>query len=190
MAEVTGKPQIKRWYLVHTSAGNEDKVKEELLKRVHSAHLEDKILRVEVPKEWRIEYKGKKPEPVKVQKVVYPGYVFVEVVIDPEKGVMDSDTWTLIRFTPGVHGFVSVDGRPAPVDDEQMLAVLNAGEEAVAKLDIEEGDEVEVVDGPFRGKYGKVTKVDHERKRVYVALHIFGREVIAELDFVQVRKKK
>ena len=178
----------KRWYLVHTSAGNEAKVKAELLKRIKSAHLEDRILRVEVPTEMRIEYRGNKPR--KVEKVIYPGYVFVEVVIDPTKGAMDSDTWTLIRFTPGVHGFVSVDGRPSPVDDEEMLAVLNADKDEMPKLDIEVGEQVEVIDGPFRGKEGRVTKVDHERKRVYVAIHVFGREVIAELDFVQVRKKK
>jgi len=95
---------MKKWYIVTTVHGKESAVAEAIKLRAENAG-NTAISDVLVPKEWRLEYRGKKPRPERVQRVIYPGYVFVEVEVDPEKGVIDPETWSLIRYTLvyGVH---------------------------------------------------------------------------------------
>ncbi|NPV88837.1 transcription termination/antitermination protein NusG [Coprothermobacteraceae bacterium] len=181
---------MKRWYIVTTAHGKEDSVAEAIMRRAENAGLMT-ISEVLVPKEWRLEYRGKKPKPERVQRVIYPGYVFVEVEVDPEKGVIDPETWSVIRHTPGVKGFISTpDHVPIPVQDNEMKKVLlKSREQEAIKVDLQAGDEVEVRDGALKGLTGIVVEVDHEKQKVYVKVNMFGREVISDLDAVQVKKK-
>jgi len=181
---------MKKWYIVTTVHGKESAVAEAIKLRAENAG-NTAISDVLVPKEWRLEYRGKKPRPERVQRVIYPGYVFVEVEVDPEKGVIDPETWSLIRYTPGVRGFISTpDHTPIPVQDNEMEKVLQKSREQEAvKVDLQTGDEVEVRDGALKGLTGVVVDVDHEKQKVFVKISMFGRGVISDLDAVQVRKK-
>jgi transcriptional antiterminator NusG len=161
-------------------AGSEHKVKANLERRIASMGMQDQIFQVVVPMEETIEVRRGKKRFTK--RKVFPGYVMVEMI-------MNDRSWYVVRNTPGVTGFVGSGMRPEPLSDEEVKVILRqAGIEKKPRLDIEKGEVVKVISGPFLNYTGAVESVDHERGKVTVLLSIFGRETPVELEFSDVEK--
>ena len=184
---LTQKPPEKRWYVIHTYSGYEKKVKTNLEHRIESMGMDDKIFQVLVPEEDEIEIRG--GQRVTVQKKVYPGYVLVEMVLDP-------DSWFVVRNTPGVTSFVgggNIPGsrnEPIPLEEHEVKQILRqmGVETPRYRVAFQKGQSVRVTDGPFAEFIGTVDEVNPERNKVKVLVSIFGRETPVELDFLQVEK--
>ena len=174
----------KRWYVVHTYSGYENKVKTNLEKRIDSMGMTDKIFRILVPMEDETEIKNGKKKVV--QKKVFPGYVLAEMV-------MTDDSWYVVRNTPGVTGFVGSPGagsKPTPLLHEEAEAILKQMgiEEAKADVDFDIHENVKVTDGPFSDFVGSIEEIDVDKQKVKVHVNMFGRETPVELDFTQIEK--
>ncbi len=171
----------RRWYVLHTYSGYEENVKSNLLQRVESFDMQDKIFNVLVPKEKKIKIKSGKR--VSIEEKIFPGYVLVEMVVT-------DDSWYVVRNTPNVTGFIGSGTTPTPIDQKEIDSLLKRVNttEAQHKIDVETGDVVRIVDGPFKNFEGKVSAVDQERGRIKVMVSMFGRETPVELDALQVKK--
>jgi len=171
----------KRWYVIHTYSGYENKVKTNLEHRIHSMDMGDKIFQVLVPTEEEIEIKNGKRHPV--ERKVYPGYVLVEMK-------MGDDSWYVVRNTPGVTSFVGMGTTPTPLSDGEVKAILRQIKLDAPKYKVAftKGEAVRVTDGPFTDLHGVVDEVNPERNKVKVLVSIFGRETPVELDFLQIEK--
>ena len=175
-----------QWFVVHTYAGYENKVKSNLESRISSMNMEERIHEVVIPVEDVIEFKnGKK---VVVQKKVFPGYLLVRCDLD-------DDSWYVVRNTPGVTGFVGQGSKPVPLsrkDVETFLGVKQPGVEAVKKtrprLEYEVGESVRVREGPFADFSGQIAEINEDQLKLKVLVNIFGRETPVELEFSQVAK--
>ncbi|RBW67741.1 transcription termination/antitermination protein NusG [Bacillus taeanensis] len=174
----------KRWYVVHTYSGYENKVKANLEKRVESMGMTDKIFRVIVPMEEETEIKnGKKKTAL---RKVFPGYVLTEMI-------MTDDSWYVVRNTPGVTGFVGSAGagsKPTPLLPEEVESILKqmGMDEPRAEIDFEISENVKVTEGPFADFVGKIEEIDLDKQKVKVHVNMFGRETPVELDFTQIEK--
>jgi transcriptional antiterminator NusG len=179
-----------RWYVVHTYAGYENKVKQNLASRVRSMGVEEQIFEVVIPMETVIEFKaGRKQE---VQKKVFPGYLLVRMDLD-------DNSWYVVRNTPGVTGFVGSGAKPTPLSRREVEDILGTGEkeeEAVGattkkarpRLEYDVGEQVRVVTGPFADFNGVISEIDVDRSKLKVLVNIFGRETPVELEFADVAK--
>ena len=174
-------PKERRWYVIHTYSGYEEAVARNLKQRIESFGMEDKIFNVLVPKEKKIKIKGGKKEIV--EEKIYPGYVFVEMIVT-------DDSWYVVRNTPNVTGFVGSGTTPIPVSDEEMKELLKRIEvkEPQYRIEVKVGDLVKIIDGPFKDFDGKVAEVDEERGKVKVMINLFGRDTPVELDSLQIKK--
>jgi transcriptional antiterminator NusG len=171
----------RRWYVIHTYSGYENKVKTNLEHRITSMDMGDKIYQVLVPTEEEIEIKNGKRHPV--EKKVFPGYVLVEMI-------MGDDSWYVVRNTPGVTSFVGSGNKPTPLTDGEVRAILRQIKLDAPKYKVAftKGEAVRVTDGPFTDLHGVVDEVNPERNKVKVLVSIFGRETPVELDFLQIEK--
>jgi transcription termination/antitermination protein NusG len=178
---VEEKDDNRRWYVIHTYSGYENKVKTNLEHRIHSMDMGDKIFQVLVPTEEEIEIKNGKRHPV--ERKVYPGYVLVEMN-------MGDDSWYVVRNTPGVTSFVGMGTTPTPLSDGEVKAILRQIKLDAPKYKVAftKGEAVRVTDGPFTDLHGVVDEVNPERNKVKVLVSIFGRETPVELDFLQIEK--
>jgi transcriptional antiterminator NusG len=166
-----------KWYVVHTYSGYENKVKANLEKIVENRGMQDYILDIVVPMEEQIEIKdGKKKATL---RKVFPGYVLVKMV-------MTDESWYVVRNTRGVTGFVGPGSKPVPLTDEEVKAM--GVEEFETVVDYEVGDNVRVISGPLENFIGIVEEINLERKKVRVAVSMFGRETPVELDLIQIQK--
>lgn len=174
----------KKWYVVNTYSGHENKVKEKLEMRTVSMGMEDYIFRVIVPEEKVIEEKnGVKKEKI---KKLFPGYILVEMV-------MTDEAWFVVRNTPGVTGFIGSSGKgakPFPLQPYEVDKILN--DMGMSRLevntDLKEGTLVKVISGPFSGMEGKVDSVDKNNNKLIVLLDLFGQETSVEVEFSQIEK--
>lgn len=171
----------RHWYVLHTYSGYEDAVAHNLRQRIESLDMGDKIFNVLVPKEKKIKIKGGKRQVV--EEKIYPGYVLVEMIVDDE-------SWYVVRNTPRVTGFIGAGTVPIPISDEEIKNIQKrmGVEEPTYKIDVDVGDVVRIIDGPFKDFDGKINEVDRERGKVKVLVNMFGRETPVELDFLQVKK--
>ena len=176
------------WFVVHTYAGYENKVKQNLASRVRSMNVEDRIYEVVIPMEDVIEFKGGRK--VVVQKKVFPGYLLVSQELD-------DDSWYVVRNTPGVTGFVGSGAKPTPLSRREVEDILGVGKpegaevaqkKARPRLEFETGEQVRVVAGPFADFNGAISEIDVDRSKLKVLVNIFGRETPVELEFGQVSK--
>ena len=169
----------RQWYVIHTYSGYENKVKANLEKRVQSMGMEDKIFQVLVPTEEEVEFKDGKRR--RVKKKIFPGYVMVEMINTDE-------SWYVVRNTPGVTGFVSSGNKPVPLQEREVRAILRQmgllAERPQADLEI--GQAIKVITGPFSGMNGVVEELHPERGKLRVRVNMFGRDTPVELDFEQV----
>jgi len=165
------------WYVVHTYSGHENKVKVNIEKIVENRGMQDLILGVVVPTEDRVEIKNGQRK-VKTKKM-FPGYVIVKMIVTNE-------SWYLVRNTQGVTGFVGHGSEPIPLTKEE---VRRMGIEKVhIDLDIDVGDTIKVINGPFESFMGLVEEVNMERQTLRVKISMFGRDTPVELEFGQVDK--
>lgn len=171
----------KKWYVVHTYSGYENKVKANLEKRVDSMGMQDKIFRVLVPVEEQIEVKNGKKKAV--ERKIFPGYVLVEMIVT-------DDSWYVVRNTPGVTGFVGAGTKPIPLRKSEVETLLKQMgiEETKKKIDIDKGQNVKVISGPFEDFVGKVVEIDQDKQKLKVLISMFGRETPIELEFNQIEK--
>jgi len=175
------------WFVVHTYAGYENKVKQNLASRVRSMNVEEQIFEVVIPMEDVIEFKGGRK--VVVQKKVFPGYLLVRMALD-------DDSWYVVRNTPGVTGFVGNGARPTPLSRKEVENILGTGEKeevgaekrARPRLDFEVSEQVRVTTGPFADFNGVISDIDVGRSKLTVLVNIFGRETPVELELGQVAK--
>jgi transcriptional antiterminator NusG len=183
VAPAPGEPTTdgRRWFVIHTYSGYENKVKTNLEHRIQSMDMGDKIFQVLVPTEEEIEIKNGKRHPV--ERKIFPGYVLVEMV-------MSDDSWYVVRNTPGVTSFVGSGNKPTELSDTEVRQILRQIKLDAPKYKVAftKGEAVRVTDGPFTDLHGVVDEVNPERNKVKVLVSIFGRETPVELDFLQIEK--
>jgi len=175
----------KEWYVVNTYSGHESKVKEKLEARTESMGMQDYIFRVIIPETKEIETLKDGTTKEKTHKM-FPGYILVEMI-------MSDEAWYIVRNTPGVTGFIGSSGKgakPTPLPPQEIDRVLaNMG---MSRLNIDTeinvGDKVNIVDGPFKGMMGKVDNIDNENNRLNVLIDLFGQETPVEVELFQVTK--
>jgi transcriptional antiterminator NusG len=166
-----------KWYVVHTYSGHENKVKVNLEKLVENRGMQDLVLQVVVPTEEHVEFKDNERR-LKTRKM-FPGYVIVKMIVTNE-------SWYLVRNTQGVTGFVGHGSEPIPLSDEEVRRM--GIEKTVIDLNIEAGDSVKVISGPFKGFTGLVEEVNADRQTLKTKVNMFGRATPVELEFDQVDK--
>ncbi|HVA79147.1 MAG TPA: transcription termination/antitermination protein NusG [Candidatus Binataceae bacterium] len=184
-ADSNASPDSKmKWYVVHTYSGYEQKAKKALEERVRALHMEDRIGEVLVPIE-RVQELGKGGQRKIASRKFFPGYIFVNMVLDDE-------TWHVIKNTPKITGFVGHNTEPPEVPEAEARGIKEQMEEGALrpkpKVLFEVGEAIKVVDGPFQDFNGTVEEVKPEKGKVRVLISIFGRATPVELDFVQVEK--
>jgi len=173
----------KKWFIIHTYSGFEQKVKESLQSRAEAFGFADKIGNILIPTEEVVEMRGGKK--VTSKRLVYPGYVLVEME-------MNDELWHAVKNTPRVTGFVGGGNAPVPLSADEVNSILyrqaSAAERPRPKMTFEKNDSVRIVDGPFANFSGKVDEVNPERGTLRVMVTIFGRATPVELEFLQVEK--
>ena len=173
--------QEKRWYVIHTYSGYENKVSANLERKVHSLGTENEIFRIVIPMENEVEIKdGKKRS---VQRKVFPGYVLVEMIVNDR-------SWYAVRNTPGVTGFVGSGSKPIPLTEDEVRQIMRSMgvEESRPKIDFQLHQLVRLKSGPFADCLGKVSEINEERGKLKVLVDMFGRETPVEIDFTQVEE--
>jgi transcriptional antiterminator NusG len=171
------------WYVVHSYAGYENKVKANLETRITSLNMEDYIFQIEVPTEEVTQVKGGKRQTV--QQKVFPGYLLVRMYLTDE-------SWSAVRNTPGVTGFVGQTSRPSPLTKDEVMKILAPVKEkkvvVPSKVDFEVGESVTVMDGPFATLPATISEINTDHQKLKVLVSIFGRETPVELSYNQVSK--
>jgi len=180
-----------RWYVVHSYAGYENRVQQNIETRMRSMNVEERIHEIVIPMEDVIEFKNGRKTVVK--KKVFPGYVLIRMTLD-------DDTWYVIRNTPGITGFVGAGNKPNPLTKKEVENILGTGEvdekgapqpaasKSKPRLEYEVGEQVRVTSGPFADFNGAISEIDVDRSKLKVLVDIFGRETPVELEFGQVAK--
>jgi transcription termination/antitermination protein NusG len=173
----------KKWFIIHTYSGFEQKVAESLRSRAQAFGFADKIGQVLIPTEEVVELRGGKK--VTSKRLVYPGYVLVEME-------MNDELWHAVKATPRVTGFVGGGTSPVPLSADEVNSILyrqaSSAERPRPKMTFEKNDSVRIVDGPFANFSGKVDEVNPDRGTLRVMVTIFGRATPVELEFLQVEK--
>ena len=182
-AAVSDELSSKRWYIIHTYSGFEQKVAESLRSRAQAFGYEERIGQILIPTEEVVELRGGRK--VTSKRLLYPGYVLVEME-------MDDDLWHAVKSTPRVTGFVGGGTRPVPLSADEVNHILfrqaSSAERPRPKMTFEKGEMVRITDGPFTNFSGRVDEVNTERDTLRVLVTIFGRPTPVELEFLQVEK--
>lgn len=175
------KDNKKRWYIVHTYSGYENKVKVNLEKRIEYMNMSDKIFRIEVPQKTVTQVKGGKKQ--EKDEKIFPGYVLVEMI-------MDEDSWYVVRHTSGVTKFVGSAKKPIPAKESEIKRIIHRTDSQVQKieLDVKAGDQVRIISGPFAEFVGEITEVYPDKAKLRANVSIFGRETPVELEYKQIQK--
>lgn len=183
-APVTPVPDDRekgKWYVLHSQTGHENRVKNNLEQRIHSLGVEDKIFEIIVPtREIVVIKKGKK---TKQREKVFPGYIFVRMLLDDQ-------SWLVVRTTEGVTGFIGAGTKPTSISDKEVGAIMRFVEQDQPKFraKFSVGEAVKITEGPFADFLGTVEEIDEEKGKIRVLVSIFDRETPVELDFLQVKK--
>ncbi|MDB5080228.1 MAG: NusG antitermination factor [Chloroflexi bacterium] len=183
LAPSTGQQENlgRRWYVIHTYSGYENKVKRALERRIESMDMRDKIYRIVVPTMEETEIKNGARHTV--QRKVYPGYVLVEMM-------MTDESWYVVRNTQGVTSFVGSGNKPTPLADDEVGTIMHQMEAEAPKVktSFQVGQAVKIVDGPFSEFTGNIDTIDNVKNKITVMVSIFGRETPLTLDFLQVER--
>ena len=175
------KKNQKRWYIVHTYSGYENKVKVNLEKRIEYMNMGEKIFRIEVPQKTVTQIRGGKKQ--EREEKIFPGYVLVEMI-------MDEDSWYVVRHTSGVTKFVGSAKRPIPARDSEIKKIINRSTSTTQKieLDVKAGDKVRITSGPFADFVADIIEVYPDKSKLRANVSIFGRETPVELEYKQINK--
>lgn len=174
-----------KWYVIHTNSGSEYKVKKNLENRIELLGKKDSIFQVMVPEESAERVQD--GERVTQTRKIYPGYVLVQMD-------MDDDTWTVVKNTPGVTGFVGLGSKPTPLHDKEVQTVLRAAgigpqrSAAMTPIGFNEGQTVKIIDGPFTDFIGVIKEINQEKRKAKVLVFIFGRDTAIEVDLIQLEE--
>jgi transcription termination/antitermination protein NusG len=174
-----------KWYVIHTNSGSEYKVRANLQHRVQLLGKQERIFDVLVPEESteRVKDGDRKTE----KRKIYPGYVLVQMDLD-------DDTWTVVKNTPGVTGFVGLGDKPTPLHDKEVQNVLRASGKgpqrsaAMTPIGFTEGQSVKIIDGPFTDFIGVIKEINQEKRKAKVLVFIFGRDTAIEVDLIQLEE--
>ena len=170
----------RRWFIIQTFTGQEDKVKQAIEQTIESESLKNRIFQVLVPTEETVEIKGGKR--YEKTRKMFPGYVFLEMILDER-------SWYFIRQSAGVARFIGTKVTPTPVSDKEMQRVLKQlGKEQRLEVNFERGEGVRVISGPFRGYTGTVDEINAEKGKLKVLINIFGRDTPVEVNFEHAQK--
>ena len=174
----------KEWYVVNTYAGHENRVKENLEKRLETMGISENLFRIVVAEEVQIEVKNEKSK--EVVKNIFPGYLFVEMI-------MTDEAWYVVRNTPGVTGFIGSSGggaKPIPVKDPEIEKILRriGQSDKVVEVDFTVGDNVKILSGPFSGMEGKIESMNDATQIATVLIILFGRETPTDIGYVDLAK--
>lgn len=174
-------PGRAKWFVVNTYSGHEKKAKANLEHRISSMDQVENFADIVIPTEQVVETKG--GEKVQKEKRIFPGYVLVKMVLTDE-------SWSLVKNTPGVTGFVGADNKPTPLSPPEVDRILHTStvEKPKAKAEFSVGQQVRVVSGPLTDFTGEVSEVNAEQNKLKVMVSIFGRDTPTELGFEQVKK--
>lgn len=167
-----------RWYVAHTYSGYENKVKTTIEKTVENRKLQDQIQEVLVPMQTVTEIKNDQRR--EVQRKLYPGYVLVKMI-------MNDDTWYVVRNTRGVTGFVGPGSKPVPLTEAEMRN-MGIQQETVIDLDVEVGDYIRVVSGPWVDTETTIVSINEQKQKVTIDVDMFGRVNSVEIDFADIEK--
>ena len=167
-----------RWYVAHTYSGYENKVKTTIEKTVENRKLQDQIQEVLVPMQTVMEVKNDKKR--EVQRKLYPGYVLVKMI-------MNDDTWYVVRNTRGVTGFVGPGSKPVPLTETEMRN-MGIQQNEVIDLDVEVGDYIRVVSGPWADTETAIVSINEQKQKVTIDVDMFGRVNSVEIDFADIEK--
>jgi transcription termination/antitermination protein NusG len=173
----------RKWYVIHTYSGYENKVKANLEHRIQTMNMADKIFDVLIPKQVVTDYKGGGRKTTS-EKKVFPGYILVQMELT-------DDSWSVVRNTPGVTGFVGSEGKPVPLSRAEVEAIRSASTESEKPkfvTDFGLGESVKVTSGPFADFDGTIAEVNPDQGKIRVLVSMFGRETPIELSFDQVKK--
>ena len=181
MTKVKRYDETRAWYAIHTYAGYEEQVADQIKQRIAGVDMADKIFDVLVPKEKMIVIKNGKRKVV--EQKIFQGYVLVEMKLT-------EDAWFIIRNTPGVTGFVGAGTTPTPVSAKEIAKIKKRMGVAEPKheIDLSVGEVVNITDGPFKGFDGAVSEIDSTKGKIKVLVSMFGRDTSVELDALQVKK--
>lgn len=182
----TTSTSVKKWYVVHTYSGSEEKAKQGLLERIKVQHMETKFGQIFVPKtsSETVLKSGKKK---RVEKTSFPGYILVEMEFDDSSSL-------LVRETPKITGFVGNAKHPRPISDAEVIrltspeAVEAQRAQVMTEVNFRKGESVKVKDGPFTNFDGVIDEVRADKMKLRILVSIFGRETPVELDYAQVEK--
>lgn len=184
LSKVLDKIKARHWYVVNTYSGHENRVKENLERRVETMGIEDSLYQILVAEEEEIEIRNDKQ--VSKMRNLYPGYLFVEMV-------MTDEAWYVVRNTPGVTGFIGSSGggaKPFPVSDEEIESILRrigmTDTKVIANFEV--GDFVKILNGPFRGIEGTVESMNDETAKADILTIMFGRETSTEVGYLDLQK--
>lgn len=183
LAPSTGQQENlgRRWYVIHTYSGYENKVKRALERRIESMDMRNEIFRVVVPTMEETEIKNGARHTV--QRKVYPGYVLVEMM-------MTDESWYVVRNTQGVTSFVGSGNKPTPLIEDEVGSIMKQMEAEAPKVktSFQVGQAVKIIDGPFSEFTGQIDSIDATKHKVTVMVSIFGRETPLNLDYLQVER--
>jgi transcription termination/antitermination protein NusG len=187
---MTEEQKRSQWYVVHVLAGQEQKVHDNLVKRVKTEEMSDLVYEVVLPTERVSEIKrGKKTE---TTRKFFPGYLIVNMFLLDDGNQLVDRTWYFIKDTPGVIGFAGTKDRPIPMRPSEvdgLLAQVREREETVKpKISFSIGETVKVADGPFQNQSGVVEEIDPDRGKLRVSVSIFGRNTLVDLEYWQVER--
>jgi len=175
-----------KWYVIHTHSGSEGKVKKNLEHRKKLLGKDNSIYDVLVPTESTERVQD--GERVTQQRKIYPGYVLVQMDLD-------DDTWTVVKNTPGVTGFVGLGDKPTPLHEKEVQNVLRAAgltpstrSPVMAPIGFTEGQTVKIIDGPFTDFIGVIKEINQEKRKAKVLVFIFGRDTAIEVDLIQLEE--
>lgn len=193
-AETGASPQTSRWYAVQVASGCEKKVKQNLEQRLQTLDVVDRIVQIAIPQTPTVKVRKDGSRATSDEKV-FPGYVLVRMILD-------DDTWQVVKNTPNVINFVGSEERrrygrgrghvkPLPLGPAEVERIFRQSQdqEPVIKVDMEVGDQIQVLNGPFKDFEGEVIEVSAERNKLKALLSIFGRDTPVELEFNQVKKE-
>ena len=174
----------KRWYVVNTYSGHENRVKDNLEKRLETMGISENLFRIVVAEETQIEVKNEKSK--EVVKNIFPGYLFVEMI-------MTDEAWYVVRNTPGVTGFIGSSGggaKPFPVKQDEIEKILRriGQSDKSIEVDFAVGDSVKILSGPFSGMEGKVESMNDQTQVATVLIILFGRETPTDINYVDLAK--
>lgn len=181
MAENEKVDNEKNWFVIHTYSGHEERVRKNLEQRIKFMDSGSDVSQIVVPTEDEIEVRSGRRRTV--TKKILPGYVLIQML-------MTDDSWSMVRNTPGVTGFVGSGGKPTPLEETEIRSILKQMEDETprVKIGFRKGQSVRVIDGPFIDFVGVVDEINMGKGKVKVLLSLFGQETPVELDFLQIEK--